>query len=150
MVTKGNKVCFLVGKYAGKKGWINLDGGERNSGDTIGVIVNLHRRGEKVTYVYPESIQEEATTQPTSYAEAILEQCPDVDAGLTKICRDLAKCNIKRDSNGIFAVIQRKLNEAVVLQESKGSKALYRHIDYNAPVRTNANDMETIALSTPM
>jgi hypothetical protein len=67
---KGQAIRFITGKYAGKKGWIDLDGKE--GGDTTPVIVNLGKKGEKRTYVYDSSYEAEPTVAPTSYAKAVM------------------------------------------------------------------------------
>jgi hypothetical protein len=131
MAKKGKEIRFIGGKYGGKKGWVDLD---RTPGiDTTPVIVNLGKKGEKVTYVYDYSFEVEATTAPTCFAEAIIQQCPDIDCSLTKVCRDFAKCNIKVDPTGFINIVQKKITEAVNLQDDKGSKALYRIIKFNVP-----------------
>lgn len=131
MVKKGTQIRFIGGKYRERKGWINED---KEAGEnTVPVIVDLGKKGEKATYVYENSIEKEPTAAPSSYAEAVLQQCPDLDCSLTKLCRDFAKCNIKTDPAGFFAIIERKMKEATTQHEAKGSKALYRAIRYNAP-----------------
>jgi hypothetical protein len=77
---KGRQIRFIGGKYGGKKGWIN-DG----------------KKGEKAMYVFDNSVDNEPTGTPSSYGDAILLQCPDLDCSLTKLCWDFAKCNIKVD-----------------------------------------------------
>jgi hypothetical protein len=77
MARKGKKVRFIGGKYGGKKGWVDDD---RNLGTgTIPVIVDLGKKGEKETYVYKYSVALEATVNPTCYAEAVIQQCPDLE-----------------------------------------------------------------------
>jgi hypothetical protein len=133
MARKGKKVRFIGGKYGGKKGWVNDD---RNLGTgTIPVIVDLGKKGEKETYVYEYSVALEATANPTCYAEAVIQQCPDLECALTKLCRDFAKCNMRDDPNGFMTIVQKKMSEATIWQADKGSKALYRRIEY-----TNKND----------
>ena len=73
---KGKSVCFIAGKYAGKTGWVNvaMEHGE----NTIPVIVNLGKKGEKVTYVYSDNLALEESYELKSYAEAVVKQCPDI------------------------------------------------------------------------
>ena len=65
---KGKSVCFIAGKYAGKTGWVNvaMEHGE----NTIPVIVNLGKKGEKVTYVYSDNLALEESYEP------VVKQCP--------------------------------------------------------------------------
>jgi hypothetical protein len=130
MAKKGQSIRFVGGKYGGKKGWINVD---KTAGEeTTPVIVNLKKKGEKETYVYNFSFEIEHATEPSSYAGAVLKQCPDLDCALTKLCRDFAKCSIKKDYPGFAAIIERKLQEATELIESKGSRGLYRRIEFDS------------------
>jgi ribosomal protein L24 len=125
---KGDAVRFIAGKYGGKSGWVNL--AETADDEILPVIVNLGRKGEKVTFVYQSSARLITNVAPTSYAEAVIKHCPDIEKALVELSRKLAKCDIKRDSSGFHAVIIAKVDEALAWQESKGSKAMYRKIDY--------------------
>ena len=130
MVKKGMKIRFVGGKYGGKKGWIDDDG--KVGETTVSVIVNLGpKKGEHATFVYSYSVATERVTTATTYAEAVMQQCPDLDCALTKICRDFAKCNIKKDLPGFNLILQRKMADATKLLEAKGSKGLYRNIKFN-------------------
>ena len=126
---KGKEVRFIGGKYSGKRGWINMD--KENGENTVPVIVDLGKKGEKETYVYDYSLELEDTGIPATYAQAVIQQCPDLDCALTKVCRGFAKCNIRQDPEGFIGVVQKKMTEATKLQEDKGSKALYRRIQFN-------------------
>jgi hypothetical protein len=129
MAKKGAKVRFIGGKYGGKKGWVDVDRAQGT--DTIPVIVDLGKKGEKETYVYDYSVAIEPTENPTCYAEAVIQQCPDLECSLTKVCRDFAKCSIREDPGGFLAIINKKMDDATKWQDAKGSKALYRHIKYD-------------------
>jgi hypothetical protein len=53
MVMKGKAIRFIGGKYDTKKGWIDTD---REAGEnTIPVVVDLGKKGERETYVYKEN-----------------------------------------------------------------------------------------------
>ena len=125
---KGDPLRFIAGKYAGKSGWVNL--AETADDEILPVIVNCGRKGEKVTFVYQSSARLITNVVPASYAEAVIKHCPDIEKALVELSRKLAKCDIKRDSSGFHTVILAKLNEAIIWQESKGSKAMYRKIDF--------------------
>ena len=126
---KGSPVRFIAGKYGGKMGWVNIS--ENADEEIMPVIVNLGRKGEKATYVYRSSVwQDSSEVAPNTYAEAVLQQCPDIERSLVEVTQKLARCDIKRDVVGFRKVIEMKLNEAIVHQESKGSKAMYRKINF--------------------
>jgi hypothetical protein len=132
---KGDAIVFIGGKYAGKTGWINTN---KEAGEnTTPVIVDLGSKGKKETYVFRQSFRKEKVA--ASYAEAVLVQCPDIEVLMTKLCRNLAKCSIEQDASGVVALFNKKLNEAIALQEAKGAKALYRHVTFrNAATTRNA------------
>jgi len=125
---KGATVRFVAGKYAGKSGWV--DDNRENGEDTVPVIVNLGRKGEKKTYVYTSSIKLGHTNRPTCYAEAVIQQCPDVERKLVDTCRAFAKCDIGRDPSGVQNIIAKEMNNAVAWQEGKGSKAIWRRVQF--------------------
>jgi hypothetical protein len=126
---KGREIRFIGGKYVGCKGWIDLS---KDPGDnTIPIIAETKKRGEYSTYVFKWNVEDEPQTPPSNYAAAVIQTCPDLDVALTKICRDFAKCEIKKDYDGFFVILGAKLEAAAKLQADKGPKALYRHIDFN-------------------
>jgi hypothetical protein len=90
----------------------------------------LGNRKEKRTKVNKTSVKAplEASVPPSRYAEAVFEQCPDIEDKLDSLCQDLASCHIEKDGPGIFAIIQGRLQEAIDSQESMKAKALYREI----------------------
>ena len=122
-------IRFVAGKYSGKSGWI--DPTRKEGENTIPVIVNLGKMGEKNTYVYLENIAFPRKGAPPSYAYAVIDQCPDVERKIVGVCRSLAKCNIAKDYSGFHAIMEEKIKEAVGNQQNKGSEALYRNIAYN-------------------
>ena len=132
-MTKGAAVRFIAGKYAGKKGWLNLEDNNGNN-DVTGVIIDLNKKkGGKKTYVYTSSYCEDIKPEDVkNYAEAVLNQCPDIEKDLVGICRKFAKCNIQRDADGFMKVIHTTMNDAVEWQQNKGAKALYRKIEYDS------------------
>ena len=119
---KGEEIRFIAGKYGGKSGWVNTE--EPGDESVTPVIVNLGRKGKKVTFVFfSSSIQRNNFAPATSYAEAVIQQCPDIEKSLVTVTRQLAKCDIGRDPKGFQAVVNQKLDEARALQENRGSKA---------------------------
>ena len=86
---KGAPIQFIAGKYAGKNGWIDIDGKERD--ETTPVIVNLQKKEEKSTYVSDSNFQAKPTGFPSSYTKAVIQQCPDLQKLLVSTCRGFAK-----------------------------------------------------------
>jgi len=125
---KGEAVRFVAGKYGGKTGWINTQ--ETGDDSVTPVIVDLGQKGLRETFVYNSSVKRIDTTRPTNYAEAVIQQCPDIEKNLVTVTRQLAECDIGRDLQGFRKVVYKKLVEAQELQESRGSKAMYRKINF--------------------
>ena len=82
--------------------------------------------------MFPNSIRAEGDcANPTSHAEAVIEQCPDIEKALVQLCRAMVKCDMQRDAEGFKRVIAQKMDEAIEWQESKGSKAMHCRINHN-------------------
>jgi hypothetical protein len=129
MSDKGNPIRFVRGKYKGKTGWCDKDKGSTK--ERLYVIVDLGTNLVKRTWVKKISARPAIQPSPTSFSEAVLQQCPELEEKLEKLCAELAMCKIEKDPNGIITVIHRKLSEACQAQASKGSRALYRDIIYH-------------------
>ena len=119
---------------------MNDDG--KPSGSTVAVIVLKKNKTYHSTYVFPESIRLDSDyANPTSYAEAVIDQCPDIEKMLVQLCRALAKCDVQRDEDGFRRVIAQKMQEAVNWQDNKGSQAMYRRIIYNGNKKTKTQNL---------
>ena len=127
---QGKAIWFIAGKYAGRKGWVDDDG--KPSASTVAVIVLKKNKTFHSTYVFPESIRLDSDyANPTSHAEAVIDQCPDVKKALVQLCCAVVKCDMQRNTEGFKRVIAQKMDEAVKWQESKGSEAMCRRINHN-------------------
>ena len=125
---KGDPIRFVRGTYKGKTGW--LDSAKGETAEQVYVIVDSKNSRLKRTRVHKDSVKPalDDTVPPSSYAEAVLQQCPDVEEKLDSLCCELAKCKIEKDAPGIFAILNEKLTAATAKQASKKSKARYRDI----------------------
>ena len=94
------------------------------------VIVDLGNNNLKSTRVRKDSVGK-PFQPPTCYAEAVIQQNPDIEGKMNKLCAELAKCNIVKDGAGIFEILERKLAEATARQSGMGSLATWRHVQYN-------------------
>ena len=130
MASKGDEIRFIAGKYAGKNGWINIAryGDEVNSP----VIVDLGPRGDRATVVKRSSFRQLPNGPPTSYVDAVMAQCPDVETSVVATCRKLAKCNMHRDPQGFQNMMNIKMQEAIQWQNARKVK-YYRHVQYDDP-----------------
>ena len=132
MSDKGDPIKFTKGKYVGKTGWKNKEKGSTR--ERLYVIVDLGNDVLKRTWVKKSSAKSRTQATPTSFAEAVLQQCPDVEEKLDSLCAELAMCNIGRDPNGLVAIMYATLNEACHTQNRK-RRALYRSVVYEEDVQ---------------
>eukprot|EP00980_Cylindrotheca_fusiformis_P030736 scaffold25337_cov769-Cylindrotheca_fusiformis.AAC.1 len=128
---KGDEIVFISGLYGGQTGWINTQ--EPDHDENLPVIVLMKSGREKVTFVKKDNARRAFTDAPGTYAEAVIQQCPDIERNVVTTTRQLAKCNIARDPQGFHKLLSDKLDEARAWQEKKGSKAFYRNIQYDPP-----------------
>eukprot|EP00980_Cylindrotheca_fusiformis_P020618 scaffold7681_cov122-Cylindrotheca_fusiformis.AAC.2 len=129
---KGDELVFIGGRYKGKTGWVNTQAQGNN--EVLPVIVFFKESGrEKVSFVKRDNVRQAFTDPPGTYAEAVIQQCPDIECNVVTTTRQLAKCNIARDPQGFHKLLSDKLDEARAWQEKKGSKAYYRNIQYHDP-----------------
>jgi hypothetical protein len=130
MSDKGDTIRFVRGTFKGKTGWLNSEKGETS--EQVYVIVDLGNRRLKRTRVNKSSVKPlDSATRPSTYAEAVMQQCPDVEEKLDQLCGLLAKCKIEKDPHGLFNVLTAKLDEATRKQKAKPS-SLYRDINFPA------------------
>ena len=124
---KGRAIRFILGHYAGKSGWIDEDKIPTES--MFYVIVNLGT-SLRATRVLKGSVGEEHKP-PTTYAEAMFQQNPDIEVTLRKLCGQLAKCSIlENDPEGLYRIVNKRLIEARERQDTLGSKGTYRRVQF--------------------
>jgi hypothetical protein len=96
-------------------------------------VILLQRDGTvKKKRLYKSSIKpaRNATVRPASYSEAVLQQCPEVELKMESLCRELARCKIFKDADGIHQILNQKLQEATQRQDQLRGKALYYDIQF--------------------
>ena len=123
-----SKCRFVGGKYAGLKGYV--DSSQLLGSETICVVVLCPGRKEerKATWVQTCQVRLETMDEPTSYAEAAIKQCPDIEKSIIEATQKIAKCDIGRDQRGFEKILTDELDKAKKWMEDKGSKALHRKI----------------------
>jgi hypothetical protein len=89
------------------------------------VIVDLGNGTLKSTKVMKTSVGRQHEP-PTLYAMAAIQQHPDIEKQITKLCRDLAECSIGHDARGLTRILDEKMNETIETQDQMGSGARYR------------------------
>lgn len=91
----------------------------------------------KSTVVKKASFREVTDADAKNYAEAILEQCPEIERNLVTVTRQFAKCRAAIDIDACNMVWVQYLSEAIDWQNNKGSKAYYRDIKYDLKMETD-------------
>lgn len=124
---KGDDIVFIAGKYGGLTGWINT---QEEPDDKHMPVIVLKCGKHKSTFVSHSSFRREFNNPPATYAEAVIQQCPEIERSIVNATRQLAKCDIGRDVQGFNAVLSKQLMEAKDWQEKKDSKGMYRKIQF--------------------
>jgi hypothetical protein len=136
-MTKAEEIRFQRGTYLGKTGWIDNDG--TKLGTMVWVYVDIWNgdRRMKHTNVKKSSLAKKHLV-PSSYAEAVMQQNPDIKAKLDKLCRDLAMCSIHKDPNGIIELVRQGLQKASVEQDELGYKKKFRKVVFGSTKKHSA------------
>jgi hypothetical protein len=129
---KADTIRFLGGRYAGKTGWLRHSKRKRGQFYYY-VFVDLGDSTVLKTYVEIDNVGPAEMPEPTSYAEALLQQHIDIEVAMTKLANQLATCSIQDGASQVelCRVFSRKLYDAVVKQDKKGRKARYRCVDFD-------------------
>ena len=128
---KADAIRFLGGRYAGKTGWLRHS--KRSRGQLYYyVFVDLGDSTVKKTYVQIDSFEAAEMQMPSSYAEALLQQHVDIEVAMNKLVNQLATCSIQVGISGVKLchIFEKKLNNAMIKQDKKGSKARYRCVEF--------------------
>jgi hypothetical protein len=98
----GDPIRFVKGKYKGKTGWCNKD--KESTRERLYVIVDLGDGVIRRTFVKKTSAKPAVQPNPASYSEAVLQECPDVEEKLDKLCLELALASKrKRKHNKVLS-----------------------------------------------
>ena len=117
---KGSPVRFQGGKYAGMNGW--LDATQKQPPVKRHVIVDQGNGKGIYTCVDSKSI---ATPfrKATNQLESAVQQVALIEKQLAALCVTLVKCQIRKVSPELTALLQAKLLEAVVVHENKKTRS---------------------------
>ena len=130
-MTKGEAIRFKKGTYLGKTGWIDDDGKALDA--MVWVYVdNWNGDGHSIkhTKVNKSSVAY-GDREPTSYAEAVVQQNPDIEDKLDKLCLNLAMCKIHKDEKGIMDLVHQRLVKATEKQNKLGHKQKFREVHFD-------------------
>jgi hypothetical protein len=132
---KGESIRFVGGKYDGEKGW--MDKRFESTPLMYPVIVapcKKTKNKEKATKVYQENVgRQQDYQEPTNFVEAMLSQHEDIDRLLEKLCKEIAKCDIRMEkhSKHLNDSFFKRLLKAQGRQRSRGHKARWRYVNWN-------------------
>lgn len=129
MSDRGAPIRFIKGEYKYQTGWINKDKPATKCRLYVIVHDEHSEDGLRRTFVKKNSVRPAIISTATTYSQAVIEQCPDVEVQIDQLCAELAMCKIEKDPEGIVAIIIAKMNEAVQTQAGN-RRALYRAIEY--------------------
>ena len=122
---KGEPIRFVRGTYKGETGWMdraNKKSRRSKKNTKIWVIVDEINDDETEgihTQVEQTSVRN-AHTQATTWAEAAVQQHPDLESKIIEMTRHFAACDIEGHQDGVLALVGRELEDAN--QEMRASK----------------------------
>ena len=130
-VSKGEDIRFIAGKYAGKKGWMNLAMKDFGSAQKIHVLVDRSdvRKGVMTaSFVYRSSITlERLYKNATILSAAVVQQCPDIEAKLIAVCRAFVVARVQNENDGFLEIVSEFMNTAL---STRRIKAVKRFIEW--------------------
>lgn len=121
----------MRGKYAGRKGY--LDSANPRRGDKIWVFVVKEDDTMKHTYVDFTSIRP-LQPAPTTWAQAALQQVPNLESKLIELAYEFAKCDMDGHQEDVVNSIISELQIASSNQEER-SKATWYRVSFGAGKR---------------
>ena len=142
---KGKRILFLGGKYAGEKGWIDLN--QDPMAKMIGVIVEGKGSEELVVTRVKQACVKDILARkcPALYEEALLEQHPDIEILMEKLATELARCEITGRGNtadGVLGMVKAKIRRAYNKQTLLGHQALWRKVKFHPPEDAESIDLD--------
>ena len=127
MSDKGDEIRFVKGTYQGRNGWLNKNRRSKKSRYSY-VIVDLEEEGEKPTRVLTTSIRKPHKV-PTSFEEAALQQHPDIELAMIRLCEMWAECGLN-DGNNATRLFVEELHNAHESLKTQGNKARHRQVHF--------------------
>ena len=133
---KGDPIQIHAGKYANcVQAW--LDNSQTwhlpDEVETAPVIIKLRKKQELIkSTIWKSSYKKIKPEDPTDYAEAVFEQIPRIKKNLVTVTRQMAQCaHDQAQQRSLEQAMTNHFSKAVSLQESRGSKAIWRNVNYN-------------------
>lgn len=133
---KGASIIIHSGKYAREayEGWLDKsqNWSDEEGCERAAVIVRLKKgKGLRATVIYKCNYEIASTSQPATYAAAILAQRPALKTNIVTVSRQLAQCDrAQQYKTDIEKMLTTEFQNALTLQQSRGAKATYRKINF--------------------
>ena len=127
---KGLPIRIIGGANKGYEGWL-LDGKTHPNAEFSYVLL-LDDKGEIfATWAKKKNL---GPIRPinTTYWEAVLAGCPDIELKMNELAYGLAECQLQ-DFKPAAEYLEEKYNESVEILDAKGGKAKVRRIKYDPP-----------------
>jgi hypothetical protein len=108
---KGDGIRFIRGTYKECTGWLDTANKSKKKSKMIWVVVNDEDYDEEVhTQVWRTSIRE-SHKEPVTWAEAAVQQHPEIEAAVIEMARLFASCSIA-DEKSVMKLIGEEIRRA--------------------------------------
>ena len=128
---RGKKVTITQGKYKGFEAWMD----KKPGGGTLlaWIIVNQSQVVDELlltaTHTKKDFVEDapDESKSPTSMAEAVVRSVPKIDSLMWKLCRELAKCQLRdEDTSGVEEIFHQRLSISMrEFKKIKGEKLIH-------------------------
>lgn len=129
---KGAPIKFTGGNFKGRYGWIDTSRPRKPKMQPV--IVNMVEEGyENITrcMIVNYILMSDVNDVPTTYVEAMLQQHPDIDDMLFKLCREMAMCSVdEHTADQVYDVLNERIKQAKGEQDRLGHDARWRHVNF--------------------
>ena len=115
---KGDEIRFIRGTYKGCTGWVDTANKLKRKSKMVWVVVDDEDE-EVHSRVWRTSIRE-SFQAPATWAEAVVQQHPDIESAVIEVARLFASCSIlQEDEDSVFTLIDKEIRRAMWEREKK-------------------------------
>jgi hypothetical protein len=124
----GEPVRFKRGTYKGLEGFLNTT--KTDTPFRVYVFIQLEDGRWKRTHVLPTSLAR-PRTPPTNWAEALVDQHPDIDGLIDNMCQEISHCTLgdRLESNiePLFLLMRERMKEQnLISRRRRGRHNIWR------------------------
>lgn len=135
---KGNRVEVNDGKYAGRRGWVNVAKGNKGFTEQKVHLILSFGKDEILCCLFQASVvilssdAKFKERKDMNYVDVLLADHKDISALISKLARELARCQGLAPEHvyDINNVLNLRLQHALVAQHRRGHKASWRLVDF--------------------